>query len=214
MVSYANQYVEFRIIQVGEHDGDGSAVIFMATHSLPKAQQMRQIKTNEDGWEKSYMRNTVFDEGDYVQTGLSGLKDAAKTINKVATTGSYDAANYKWEGDTTTTEDQFWLLSYSELAGKNTTPISSWYYFKNEGTQYDWCIANLSPTNPNKAIKDIDKTRAGYNPEGYTSASSGWWLRSPRTDFSDSFGSVSTEGLLYNVTYADDCLGVVPAFAM
>lgn len=168
MVSYANQYVEFRIIQVGEHDGDGSAVTFMATHSLPKAQQMRQIKTNEEGWEKSYMRNTVFDEGDYVQTGLSGLKDAAKTINKVATTGSYDAANYKWEGDTTTTEDQFWLLSYSELAGKNTTPISSWYYFKNEGTQYDWCIANLSPTNPNKAIKDIDKTRAGYNPEGYT----------------------------------------------
>ena len=51
----ANKWVEMRVIQVGEHDGDGSAVTFMPTHSLPTAKSINGAVTNEGGWENSVM---------------------------------------------------------------------------------------------------------------------------------------------------------------
>ena len=41
-----DKWVEFRIVQVGEHDSDGSNVTFMAVHSLPTAQAMNSTDTN------------------------------------------------------------------------------------------------------------------------------------------------------------------------
>lgn len=159
VVTYANRFVEFRIIQVGAHDNDSSNVTFMATHSLPTAQLMNQGTatdpqgTNAGGWEKSYMRTTVFGDEGYVQTGLSGLKDAAVTISKKATSGS--SGNWT-EGSTT--QDKFWLLSFSELAGENTTPITSNGYYKNEGSQYTWCKNNVTaPASKNANLTGIEK---------------------------------------------------------
>ena len=211
----ANQYVEFRIIQVGEHDGDGSAVTFMATHSLPSAQQMNPkteanpYGTNAGGWEASYMRTTVFGENGYVQTGLSGLKDAALTLNKKATSGSYDSDKGTWvEGSTNTTADKFWLLSYSELAGEDKVS-----YFKNEGSQYDWCKDNVTnPTNSNPAIAGIDVTRAGSYPAGHDY--SPYWLRSPYVIRSDYFGCVYPGGHPYCYAGAGYYMGVAPALAL
>ena len=203
----ANRWVEFRIIQVGEHDNDGSAVTFMATHSLPTAQQMNITYTSAGGWTGSEMYKAVFGNGSntegYVATGLSGLKDAVKTITKKSTAGSYDTSFTD-----TTSSDAFWLISYSELAGEDKV---SW--FKNEGTQYDWCKDNVTnPTYYNPAIAGIDKTRAGSCPE--SSYYSWWWLRSPDVDSSDGFGCVNTHGHLHNHARADDYLGVAPALAM
>ena len=206
---FVNRFVEFRIIQVGAHDGDGSNVTFMATHSLPTAQQMNTTTTNAGGWTGSEMYKAVFGNGSntegYVATGLSGLKDAVKTITKKSTAGSYDTSFTD-----TTSSDAFWLISYSELAGEDKVD-----WFKNEGTQYDWCKVNVTnPQKSNAAIAGIDKTRAGHNPEGYTSASSGWWLRSPSVNYSVSFGSVNKNGLPNNGNSAGIYLGVAPAFAM
>ncbi|NMN02209.1 YDG domain-containing protein [Bifidobacterium panos] len=208
--SGANQWVEFRIIQVGAHDDDGSAVTFMATHSLPTAKQMNDSATNSGGWASSAMRTSVFAEGGYVQAGLSGLKDVAKTINKVATSGSHGS----WvEGSTT--QDKFWLMSYSELVGENTAPITSYGWYKNEGSQYDWCrtnaVANFMTSNV--AFAGIDKTRDGSSYSvGYSDV--GWWLRSPSGIFSYSFGCVYTDGCPSYYSSASDGLGVVPCFAL
>ena len=206
----ANQWVEFRIIQVGSHDDDGSAVTFMATHSLPTAKQMNDSATNSGGWASSAMRTSVFAEGGYVQAGLSGLKDVAKTINKVAISGSHGS----WvEGSTT--QDKFWLMSFSELAGENTAPITSYGWYKNEGSQYDWCrtnaVANFMISNV--AFAGIDKTRDGSSyPVGYSDAA--WWLRAPSGNFSYSFGCVYTDGCPSYYSSASDGLGVVPCFAL
>ena len=207
-VKFANRFVEFRILQVGEHDSDGSVVTFMATHSLPTAKSANHSATNSGGWASSAMRNSVFGESGYVQTGLSGLKNTAKVITKVATSGSYEDGWVKGS----TTQDKFWLMSYSELFGENSWTIDdSNQRFKVEGTQYDWCKANVTnPTGLNSAIADMDKTRAGGNTAWADDP--GCWLRSPLVYNFTAFGGVSSgggpSGKRAILSYA-----VVPAFA-
>ncbi len=200
----ADNWVEFRIIQVGPHDGDGSAVTFLATHSLPVCKQMNGSDTNDGGWASSQMRTDVFGEGGYVQTGLSDLAKAAMTISKKATVGSSESG---WtEGST---NDKFWLISYSELAGEDKLSC-----YKNEGSQYDWCVNNVKePTNVNDALRRIGWTRNGSCPSG--SFMGVWSLRSPFIENAAAFGLVWSYG--DPGTYhgsASGYTGVAPAFAM
>ncbi len=97
-----NAYVEFRIIQVGAHDGDGSGLTFMAVHALPAAKKMNASITNAGGWASSAMRTTVFGSDGYVQTGLKDLESAAMTVTKKATSDSSGS----WD-ENGTTEDKF-----------------------------------------------------------------------------------------------------------
>ena len=209
----ANRWVEFRIIQVGAHDGDGSAVTFMATHSLPTAKQMNSSESNWGGWANSLMRTDTMTN--YVKAGLSGLcKDdestGAKTITKVTTSGSYGS----WtEGSTTS--DQFWLLSHTEVFGTDGNTLIP-TRFKAEGTQYTWFAnkgvnAKSGWNTSNSAIANINKTRAGGNPDGYSFMS--WWLRSPCVDRSSWFGCVGDYGDPDGY-YAFMSRSVVPAFSM
>ncbi len=118
-----NKWLECRIVQVGEHDGDGSAVTFMATHSLPTAQQMNTTVTNDDGWGGSAMRGLM---NSYVAANMpKGFTDALNTVTKKAISGKYE--NWNENG---TTQDSIWLMSYSELTG-NTIPDGA----GNEGSQ-------------------------------------------------------------------------------
>ncbi len=203
VLTFANRFVESRIIQVGAHDGDGSAVTFMATHSLPTAQKMNSTNTNAGGWTGSGMYQTMNADGGYVMTGLSDLASAVTPVTKVSTAGSYGS----WT--TTTSQDSFWLLSYSELVGENKGDDD----YKNEGSQYDWCKTNVTnPTGANPAIAGMDKTRAGSSPAGAGNLI--WWERSPYVYYSGNFGYVSTSGNPYGDYYAYIAGGVVPAFSM
>ena len=215
-VIFANRFVEFRIIQVGEHDGDGSAVTFMATHSLPTAQIVNSEFTNAGSWESSEMRNKVFAGSGYVQTGISGLKDAAKAIKKVTTSGSCN----EWVESSTTT-DSFWILSNTEIFGNKTddgnTLVPTWFY--EEGTQYKWFAQNnvnakSGQSTTNDALKNMNKTRDGStNPACIGVDSSDWVLRSPLIYSSTHFGIVQTNGEPAN-NKANIPYGVVLAFAM
>ncbi len=208
-----NAYVEFRIIQVGAHDGDESAVTFMATHSLPTAKHMNYPDSNAGSWESSQMRTDTMTN--YVKAGLSGLcKDdestGAKTITKVTTSGSYGS----WtEGSKTS--DQFWLLSHTEVFGTDGNTLVPGYY-KAEGTQYAWFAnkgvnARSGWDTLNSAIENMNLTRAGDSPAGYNDAS--WQLRSPGVNYYRTFGSVGGNGYP-NDTTAYYLRGVVPAFSM
>ena len=154
----ADKWVEFRIVQVGEHDGDGSNVTFMAVHSLPTAQQMNSTYTNANGWEGSTLRTSTMNS--YVKAGLTdGFIDALKAVTK---------ENYSVEN----TKDSIWLMSYSELTGTTAADAGD------EGSQYTWFSDKVTnPTNSNQAIANLNKTRAGSNPR--LMSDDGAWLRSP-----------------------------------
>ncbi len=203
-----DKYVEFRIIQVGEHDNDGdgvgddgSAVTFAATHSLPTAQKMNSEMTNAGGWPGSNMYKEVFGSNGYVETGLSELykSGVVKPVMKMATSGGYG----NWTTGLTD-ESSFWLLSYTEAFGKTDEGSTR---YKAEGAQYDWFRSN--------AISGMSATRAGADPANGGTGS--WWLRSPCVN---SYGSGfcfccfnSSYGLpIYDVAMYTH--GVVPAFAM
>ncbi len=205
-----NQWVEFRIIGVGEHDSDDSNVTFMATHSLPTAQQMNNDISNEGSWSSSYMRNTIMNS--YIKTGLNDLTAAVKNVDKVTTSGSYGS----WtEGSTT--QDQFWLLSNTEIFGTGNKNALVSDEFKAEGTQYTWFSnkgvnAKSGFSTENSAISNIYKTRAGSYADG-ANGTEMWWLRSPSVNNSGYFGCIYNNGRpgAYN---ASSTCAVVPAFAM
>ncbi len=207
-----DKYVEFRIIQVGAHDKDGSALTFAATHSLPTAQQMNSERTNAGGWASSAMRKTVFGDDGYVQAGLSGLKDAAIEVSKAAASDSTG----QWK--VSATSDKFWLLSNSEVFGDSSeaNTLIGDGSFKVEGPQYDWFKAkgvNAKDdwSTVNSAIEDMWKTRSGSRPAGYYSTF--WWLRSPYVGISYLFGGVNSDGRP-GVSHVCNACSVVPAFSM
>ena len=216
-----NSLVEFRILQVGEHDSDGSVVTFGATHALPTAKGMNNpisgsgqsgTISNAGGWESSEMRSSVM--SNYVQAGLSSsLVSAMKAVQKVTTSGSYGS----WVTGSTTT-DTIWLLSCSEVLGTaaqgNTTISGTKQYFKDEGSRYAWFTdqgvnATSGVNSYNIPINALYKTRAASTAAGKTGDY--WWLRSPWVDTNNSFGMISSAGgvtgNISNPSYA-----VVPCF--
>ena len=194
-----NALVDFRILQVGEHDSDGSVVTFMATHSLPTAKAMMSKETNAGGWGSSALRTAMTD---YVQAGLSSsLVSAMNPVQKVATSGSYDS----WvEGSTTL--DTLWLASYSEIFGETASGIETYGFFKVEGTQYAWCKSNVGAANDNNtSIQNNYKTRGGDTP------SDSWWLRSPFVEYNNYFEYIDESGMGFD-GYTTKTRGVVPCF--
>ncbi len=194
----ANQWVEFRIIQVGEHDGDGSAVTFMATHALPTAKPMNSSATSVNGWTGSAMYQTMNASGGYVMSGLSDLVSSGnvKKVSKTSTTGSAGS----WVTGSTS-NDSFWLLSYTELTGDFTRQ-----YTTSEGSQYTWL-------NGGSYGNDISMKRDGLNVEG-SSYPTDWYLRSPYTSTGNGgFWFIRNSGVLY--TFGPTLVrSIVPCFAM
>ena len=201
----ANSYVEFRIIQVGEHDGDGSGLTFQAVHELPVAQVINQEATNVGGWAKSALRSAFLGEktgssktlNDYF---ASGLKKDIKKVDKLSNNGANDPDNY------TTVQDSFFLLSYSEVTGTSQkfTPAK-------EGTQYAYFDAKgINATDANDVL--TMGTRAGYAPKGAKGNIAAWWLRSPNITNVMNFIRVGETGAPHYSKGADEEYGVVPAF--
>ena len=218
----ANKWVEFRIIQVGEHlndstdatSGDGSAVTFMATHALPAAQQMNTAKTNTGGWEASTLRTTMNAQNSYVMTGLSDLAPSVKAVTKKSTGGEYynEYIDDRSKLTDTYTTDTFWTVSYSELCGENTVVITdteNWGLYRNEGSQYSWFTNKITNVKgSNSAIENLSYTRDNTRLNVY------WWSRSFFLEKSQpyNFGGVGYNG---DPTYGVDVTtlrAVVPAF--
>ncbi len=203
----ANGWVEFRIIQVGEHDGDGSVITFMATHSLPEAKCINENGGNSGGWYSSDMRGYMTS---YVANYLPNLSPSVLSVYKVDTEGSHGS----WRRDGN--YEKFWLISVSELSG-GTYGTN----FQVEGSQYAWFVGRVSATTSgvgNPIIADLWKTRAGHKQYGADNddGTAYWWERSPYLENSGCFGRVYWNGYVNgdnrNGTKAK--CGVVPCFAM
>ena len=205
-----NKYVEFRIIQVGEHDGDGSVLTFMATHSLPTIKAMNSTDTNTGGWASSAMRTSVFGENGYVQTGLSGLGNAVKAVNKTTAYRASDSEEWSTSSANSTTSDKFWLVSFSEIFGENDNTITYSGSYKAEGTQYAWCKDKVIDTVT--GYYDALYCMSHYRSGGSYGLFAVWSLRSPNVGTTQLFACVSDVGQKSN-TRPNHASGVVPCFA-
>ena len=206
-----NSYVEFRIIAVGSHDGDGSALTFQATHALPEAYSMNKTNTNVGSWSGSSLRKLFATGSDIYSNFDSSFVSKIRSVSKKTTAGNKSTT-------VKSTSEKFWLLSYSELTGKSQSyenddtgeTISA-----TESTQYTYysrlgIVAGDSAKDPNNYAL-LRKTRAGNKPANQSYGYNFWWTRSPNIQFKYTFLAVNY-GNADQHMYASSKLGVVPAF--
>ena len=196
-----NKYVEFRIIQVGEHDSDGSAVTFMATNLLPTAYAHQNTATNAGGWSSSLIR-PMLQSGGSIYTKFSG-----NFTGNIHTTAKYScnaSGSVKDQGlsGRSSTNDQFFLLAYSEMG----TGDAEQKYPKYDGGRYQYFTDTGLYYGKNTDVIKLT-TRAGKWPRDQKiSGKSVWWTRartSSQTYEKTESGTTYFYWINYNSQYVD-----------
>jgi uncharacterized repeat protein (TIGR02543 family) len=183
----ANKYVEFRIIQVGQHQYDadtthldGTVLTLQATHTLPAAEFMGSGSTNTGGWISCDGTAVVYPklqkDGDiYNRFPSTFTSEMRADTTKAFSIGGGTPSSPKTL--ISTSQDSFFLLSYSEIVG-DATDYVTWLPAKDtEGAQYNFfAMQNIKGNDNNSCLEGISNTRAGALPiNGHTGE---WWLRS------------------------------------
>lgn len=209
-----NKLVEFRILEVSgasghlnvagdDASGDGSVVTFMATHTLPTAYQMNSSWTSDAIWSSSVLRDKLQSGGEIFAKFPENLTRNIKAVSKMNNAGG--GAGQTAAG--TTTQDAFWIISYNELTGS-----SQEYTPTNEGTQYAWCAANVG-SGPQNNDSLVFTTRSGEAAGSFSAGAEGQlWERSPNVSHTRYFMRITNAGSPSTFGYADDFVGVAPAF--
>lgn len=149
-------------------DGTGKAnLTFELKYLLANNYKMNATDTNSGGWEASAMRTNVLPN--ILSQMPTNIQNAIKSVNK-ANCKVYDNATITY------TSDKLFLLSEAEVFGVKTNAAAL------EGTRYEYWANNNTAT-----------ARIKYQGEGGTTAAY-WWLRSPYSNNSGSFCSVSASG--------------------
>ena len=171
----ANDWLECRIIHVGQHDSDGSGLTFQAVHVLPnityKWDTVWVGKDNErvPTWSKTTLRTNlnskIYDR----------LPDLLRTnIKQVIKKSNQDAWIEPNGGSIITSNDKLWILSYTELV-KNSLRPGVWTDASHDGSVYQfWASKDLvvdkavdSGSEQAKLLKALvlfrDGSRGDYN---------------------------------------------------
>ena len=178
-----NGLLEFRIIQVGAHDNDGSALTFQMTHVIPTAFQISADANKVSEWSDSPLRTKMIEFGTEYKKLVGDVKAVEKKTGKVGSTT-----------ETNTTTDEFWIASASEIFGSNNGAGAT------EGTQYDFFKSTKSVTGTSTTCDVLKmKTRAGNNAkdsETYSEWANRWWTRTADQSSGkiNSMVAVSNEG--------------------
>lgn len=220
-------YVEFRIIGVGSHDGDGSGLTFQAIHTLQFGYRVNDliwgyssywdrdswVATNRNGWEKCTMREAMsYDKdgnaGFILKNFSQGLIDDIYRVQKKTTKGSRST-------DIQTTRDIMWNLSYVEVSGYSGGG------YGNEGTQYQY-FKNIGVSRDDsktwgcltRRTRAWDKVPAEISGTNTFNASGQWWLRTPHPYSFETYIAVGGNGTICVECDADFAYGVCPAFCL
>ena len=168
-----NQSVEGNGIdfQIGK-TADGKDIAFVQDYgSTGKGFCMNTTNTNNGGWDKSYLRNTI------CPAFLNAMPSAWRSAIKECTKYSDNTGN---NGDTATkvtaTKDKIWLLAEFEVHGSRSYANSAEQTYQKQYTYY---------ANSNSKIK--------YQ-HSATGSACIWWLRSVRATNATIFCRVSTGG--------------------
>ncbi len=216
----ANGYVEFRILEVGSHNGDAegaSALTFQATHLLPQATKMNSSSTNKDGWKGSGLEASLNSGDIYTKFSQGLLETCIAQVKKTSTKG--EGSTDVWS-DADLSANKFWIPSRVEVSG---TGLDG---YRDEGKQYTY-YANLVINDNSTSETEVDKinkalqmtTRAGNYAKTTTSSgrSGNWWLRSPNAvSGSDKYFRMLNDEGNFNAGSPDATSenGVAPAFCL
>ena len=178
-------------------DGSGKAgITFMFVDAIAKI-NMNSTSGNAGGWASSEMRSWLAFEGKELLP--EELQNVIVAVNKLTN----NVGETESTSSVTTTSDELWLFSYTELAGKSNASYAA--ILNAEGSQY-------------KLFRDLNIQYASSNyilKKAYqSSASSYWWQRSPNPDGSKSFMRVDSSGIPNNSGLAYYSNAVVPGFCI
>ena len=137
----ANDWLECRIIHVGQHDGDGSGLTFQAVHAWNTG--YRWDTSWSDGqapnWSNCTLRTTM--NSTIYNTLLYLLKTNIKQVTKKSNATAGTKPN---GGSTVETSDKLFILSYTEFV-KNSTSSLNWDDASHDGSVYQfWSSKDLS----------------------------------------------------------------------
>ena len=177
--------------QTGDYSGKTKAgITFQLKELMKTTKKMNSRLTNSGGWAStnfmySYLNTTVY--GD--------LETAAKNAIVTVKKEYMPAYNSKDQSTVTTSNDNLWLLSCSEIwsdgvsytdANSNSKTGYGYAYLK-EGEQYQYYKTATNGVAYNSAntklVKSILNGSANY-----------WWLRSPTYNHNDCFCAVNSNG--------------------
>ena len=207
-----NKWVEFRIVNIGSHAEDESALTFQAIHTLPHAYQMNQLRSNASGWAGSELSQKLTSDGEIYKYFETNFTDKIKAVSKTTTNGSKSA-------EVSSVSQKLWIPSYTEITGKPQTYVSEKYadypgYSDDsevyEGEQYYYFSQKYVDEEANNPSLYYT-TRAGNMPLGSTDKYSFWWTRSPNVRFTNTYLGVYSGNPAMHA-YANDKEGVVLAF--
>ena len=187
-----NDYAEFRIINVGSHDGDGSALTFQAVSALGESMMNFNRLTAEGGWGAADLR-TSMNSGDiykrFASKFTSDIMPVAKT-SLVANTG------WSFATSQSTTFDKLWLPSYSEMfsdasaTGETRDAHDAQYAY--EGSQYAYYAQmGLKGSDRNAALRQLSCYRDGSTDSGKDAT----WLRTTKLSSTNRFARIDADGL-------------------
>ena len=161
---------------------DKSGKIYFVMHNcLKESKPMNDNWTNKGGWEKSEMRRYLNEEV------INLLPDELQEIIKPTKIVQV------WDGKRRETEDKLFLLSRTQVFGKNRDYES----IEPNDSQIDIFKSQI------ERVKESEEYRMPVC----------WWLRSPYSGYSHGFCYVSTDGTVIN-DYAYISAGVAPAFCI
>ena len=213
----ANDWLECRIIHVGQHDNDGSGLTFQAVHNT--GSRIVYSSKSDGNWSTSSVRS------DLNRSLYKLLPDILKiNIREISKKSNSSAGKSPNGGSTDISQDKLWIMSYTEFV-KNSTSSSYWNDASHDGSVYEfWSSKNLridstpsSSSVQRNLFYKLNCNRAGtliVDPDGGTEGYS--WLRSLSTSKSyaalyfDSDGIISSyNGIIFSIRCC-----VVPCFAM
>lgn len=151
-----DDYAEFRIVQVGPHDEDGSVLSFVMSHVLPSRLQLHNAMTNSVSWSGTTLYSSLnTSAGAINQLFNDTFKNDIMTLNKKTTAGNK-------QSNIVTSENKFWILAACELWG--SVPTHGGYFqdktpYQNEGSQYAYYqTRNISSGGNCSIINDVDRS--------------------------------------------------------
>ena len=199
-----NKYAEFRIIEVGSHEDDGSGLTFQSVYLFSDAYYMSEDGINTGGWAKSDMR-TYLNGTSFAGKFNTAFTDAIVAVPKVTTEG---------DGSSETTEavtDKLWLTSQDELTGYNDSDYAK------EGSQYAFYASKQIQLGAQNPVLSRT-TRAGNKIMGGSAAGAefetdSWWTRTPAVSQSALYYRLAPTGdQLLKEVKANNKFGVLPSF--
>ncbi len=205
-----NDYVEFRIINVGGHktkkasgsstteEDDGSIITFMMTHSLNTGYGINKQSIKTGGWTVSDLRNSITEaSGEIYKTFKASFVEKLRSVTKYTREGWTSGSPVTKSSTIKSTADKFFLLSYGEVSDPLPSDYTSTDNYDKEGNQYQFFKAK-GFTNGN-GFKGLDlqgKKRDGssYPNDTTWTINGSWWLRSVTTSSSQNYEALFNNG--------------------